>query len=79
MKPHQNRTAKKRHDKDRCKHRNLIERLLGRIKQVRRVATRSEKIAEKFIGFVWLAAMITDVLCMSTRSRRSAAARFPWR
>jgi transposase len=62
IKPHQNRTAKKRYDKKRYKHRNLIERFFGRIKQFRRVATRYEKTPENFLGFVWLAALMTDVL-----------------
>jgi transposase len=62
IKPHQNRTAKKRYDKERYKHRNLIERFFGRIKQFRRVATRYEKTPENFLGFVWLAALMTDVL-----------------
>ena len=57
IKPHQNRTAKKRYDKERYKHRNLIERFFGRIKQFRRVATRYEKTPENFLGFVWLAAL----------------------
>lgn len=62
IKPHKNRTTKKRHDKDRYKHRNLVERFFGRIKQFRRVATRYEKTAENFAGFVWLAALMVDLL-----------------
>jgi transposase len=62
IKPHQNRTAKKRYDKERYKHRNLIERFFGRIKQFRRVATRYETTPENVRGFVWFAALKTDVL-----------------
>lgn len=62
LKPHGNRTTKKRCDKGRDKHRNLVERFFGRIKQFRRVATRYEKTAENFAGFVWLAALIVDCL-----------------
>lgn len=62
IKPHKNRTVKKRYDKDRYQHRNLIERFFGRIKQYRRVATRYEKTPQNFLGFVWLAALMTDVL-----------------
>ncbi|HVJ67491.1 MAG TPA: transposase, partial [Caulifigura sp.] len=40
----------------------LVERFFGRIKQFRRVATRYEKTARNFVGFVWLAALIMDVL-----------------
>ncbi|MBI1310207.1 transposase, partial [bacterium] len=39
-----------------------VERFFGRIKQCRRVATRYEKTTENFAGFVWLAALIVDVL-----------------
>jgi transposase len=55
IKPHQNRTASKRYDRERYKHRNLVERFFGCIKQFRRVATRYEKTARNFAGFVWLA------------------------
>ena len=37
--------------------RNLVERFFGRLKQSRRVATRYEKKACNFFGFVWLAAV----------------------
>lgn len=62
IKPHQNRTTKKRYDKARYTHRNQVERFFGRIKEFRRVATRYEKTVENFAGFVWLAALIMDVL-----------------
>lgn len=69
IKPHKNRTTKKRYDKERYKHRNLIERFFGRIKQFRRVATRYEKTTENLAGFLWLAALMVDVLRMSTRPK----------
>jgi putative transposase len=62
IKPHKNRVVKKRYDKERYKNRNLVERFFGRIKQFRRVATRYEKTARNFAGFVWLAALIMDIL-----------------
>lgn len=62
IKPHKNRTTKKRYDKERYKHRNLVERFFGRIKPFRRVATRYEKTARNFAGFVWLAALMMDIL-----------------
>ena len=62
IKPHRNRTTKKRYDKERYKNRNQVERFFGRIKQFRRVATRYEKTAENFAGFIWLAALMIDVL-----------------
>jgi transposase len=62
IKPHKNRVVRKRYDKARYKHRNLIERFFGRIKQFRRVATRYEKTVRNFAGFIWLAALIVDIL-----------------
>jgi putative transposase len=35
--------------------RNMVERFFGRIKQYRRVATRFDKRARNYLGFVWLA------------------------
>jgi transposase len=48
---------------DRCayKLRNVVERLVGRLKQCRRIATRYEKTARNFLGFVQLACLL-DVL-----------------
>jgi transposase len=37
--------------------RNVVERFFGRIKQYRRVATRFDKRARNYLGFVWLAAI----------------------
>ena len=62
IKPHINRTTKKRYDKERYKNRNRVERFFGRIKQFRRVATRYEKTPRNYAGFIWLAALITGGL-----------------
>lgn len=62
IKPNANRKVKKRFDKAVYQHRNQIERFFGRIKRCRRVATRSEKKAANFAGFIWLAALLTDVI-----------------
>lgn len=59
IKPNKTRTVKKRYDKARYKHRNVIERFFGRIKRFRRVATRYEKKPVNFVGFVWLAAFLS--------------------
>jgi transposase len=58
IKPNPTRKRKKRYDRERYKHRNVIERFFGRIKQCRRVATRYDKKAINFAAFVWLAAGI---------------------
>lgn len=62
IKPHKKRKIKKRYDKNRYKNRNQVERFFNRIKHFRRVATRYEKTLENFAGFVWLAALMVDVL-----------------
>ena len=58
--PNPTRKRKKRYDKERYKHRNVIERFFCRIKRCRRVATRYEKKACNFAGFVWFAALVTS-------------------
>ena len=62
IKPNPSRNVKKRYDKAVYKHRNQIERFFGRIKRCRRIATRYEKKAINFAGFIWLAALITDMI-----------------
>jgi transposase len=59
IKPNPTRKRKKRYDRQRYKHRNVIERFFRRIKQCRRIATRYEKKAANFLGFIWLAAGVT--------------------
>ena len=55
--------AKRREAPVRCpdfiyKHRNEVERLWGRLKEWRAVATRYEKLAQSFMGVLCLAATI---------------------
>lgn len=38
------------------KHRNLVERFFARLKQFRRIATRYDKLATRFVSFIELAA-----------------------
>jgi transposase len=45
------------HDRVRCRWRNLVERLFIKLKNWRRVATRSEKTREFHLGFVALASI----------------------
>ncbi len=58
IRSHPMRQRKKRYDRHRYKHRNVIERFFRRIKQCRRIATRYEKKAANFAVFIWLAAGI---------------------
>jgi putative transposase len=58
--PRRNRTAAVWYDRHLYRERNAVERFFGRIKQYRRVATRYDKKAANFLGFVWVAAL--DIL-----------------
>ena len=62
IKPNAGRKKKKRYNRAVYKHRNLIERFFGRIKRCRRIATRYEKKPANFAGFIWLAALVTDMI-----------------
>jgi transposase len=61
IRPNPTRKVRKRYDRRRYRNRNVIERFFGRIKQHRRVATRYEKKAANFAGFVWLAAVVAEL------------------
>ena len=56
--PKSNRNVQRRFDQHLYKNRNLVERFFCRIKQFRRIATRYDKLAERFASFVALAAAI---------------------
>jgi transposase len=60
--PKKNRIFKREYDKHLYKERNLAERFINRIKQHRRVATRYEKTARNFLGFVRVAAIMVLLL-----------------
>jgi putative transposase len=61
IRPNPTRSVTKRYDRIRYRNRNIIERFFGRIKQFRRVATRYEKKASNYLGFVWLAALLVSI------------------
>ena len=44
-------------DWDLYRERNVVERLVGRLKEYRRIATRYDKLAESYLAFVQLAAI----------------------
>ena len=46
------------HDRDAYRQRNLIERMFGRLKDFRRVATRYDKLARNFLAGILLAAIV---------------------
>ena len=62
IKPTKSRKRRRHHHKKLYRERNKIERLFGRLKRFRRIATRYEKTATSYAGFLWLAATISDVL-----------------
>jgi putative transposase len=55
--PRRNRTAVIEYDRHLYKERNVVERYFARLKQYRRVATRYDKRAANFLGFVWVASI----------------------
>ena len=61
IRPNPTRRFEPPYDKQRYKNRNVIERFFGLIKHFRRVATRYEKKAENFLGFVWLAVVLVSL------------------
>jgi transposase len=56
----------RRHDRQRYKLRNVVERFISRLKHCRRVATRYDKLAATFLGFVQFASIITLPLNVHT-------------
>ena len=56
--PRSNRKVQIDYDKQLYKQRHKIENVFGRIKDWRRVATRYDKLAETFLGWVWLATLV---------------------
>lgn len=55
--PRANRTEEIRYDKKLYRLRNLIERLVNKLKQYRRIATRYEKTARSYLSMVLLGAI----------------------
>jgi transposase len=56
--PRRHRKRQHAYDRALCQERNRIERFFSRIKHCRRIATRYDKLAETFIGFVKLASIM---------------------
>ncbi len=53
--PRSNRNTQRKVDWHRYKARNLVERFFNRLKQFRRIATRYDKLANRFNAFLHLA------------------------
>ena len=58
IRPRNNRVEDRPYDKEVYKRRNIIERFFHRLKQYRRVATRYDKYADRYLGFVYFAALL---------------------
>jgi transposase len=56
----------RRHDRQRYKLRNVVERFINRIKHCRRVATRYDKLALTYPGFVQLASIFALLMNVHT-------------
>ena len=56
--PRRNGKAQRHYDKQLYKERNLIERLINKIKHCRRIFTRYDKLAQRYTAFLHLAATI---------------------
>jgi transposase len=56
--PRKNRSIQRPYDRHLYKSRNLVERFFCRIKQFRRIATRYDKLAERFASFIAVCASV---------------------
>jgi transposase len=61
IRPDPTRKARKRYDRRRYRNRNVTGRFFRRVEGYRRVATRYERKAADFAGFVWLAALLGEL------------------
>ena len=59
--PRAKRIAPASYDANQYKHRNLIERQFCRIKHFRRIATRYEKLAQRFASFIAIVAAFVQL------------------
>lgn len=57
--PKSNRTVQRGYDANLYADRNKIERLFGRLKHYRRVATRYEKLGRNYLAMVYVASIMT--------------------
>jgi transposase len=58
IRPRNNRLEEHPYDEEVYKLRNVIERFFHRLKQYRRVATRYDKYASRYLGCVYFAALL---------------------
>ena len=68
--PRSNRTSPREFDRHRYKARNLVERFFNRLKPFRRIATRYDKLAQRFNPFLHLAGVPTSSYCEHALRKR---------
>lgn len=56
--PRSNRITVRRFDRKRYRRRNIVERFFCRLKHFRRIATRYEKLAQRFSSFIAITAAV---------------------
>jgi transposase len=56
--PKRNRKHRRKYDQELYKARHLIENFFAKLKQYRAIATRYDKLAESFLGGIYLAAIV---------------------
>ena len=61
--PKCNRREPREYDRELYKARHLIENFFARLKQYRAIATRYDKLAESFLGAIYLAATVVWLNC----------------
>ena len=66
--PRSNRREQPEYDKQRYKERNQIERLFGRLKQFRAIATRYDKLASMYLGGVLAGLLVVSLKCIVSTS-----------
>src|SRR6218665_3138207 len=77
--PNRNRVVQRSYDRHLYKERNLVERFFNRIKQFRRIATRYEKLARKYLSFLNLVCTYICIILFLTRPIGSGARNGPSR
>lgn len=60
--PKRNRKVQRIYDANLYADRNKVERFFGRLKHYRRIATRYEKTARNYLGFVYMASALIWLL-----------------
>ena len=66
--PRSNRRDQPEYDKERYKERNQVERLFGRLKQFRAIATRYDKLAGMYLGGVLAGLLVVSLKCIVNTS-----------